>query len=107
MDRRTQVPWKSDEPHHQMLRVLQAAANEPTAPPATVNPIVETVTEIVGTGTRFTNPDMLVTDCESIPPSLVYKKSKPLSTRVPRKLKDKIVTDQYVDMAALLDLHPK
>ena len=89
MDRRTQVPWKSDEPHHQMLRVLQAAANEPTAQPATVNPIIETVTEIVGTGTRFTNPDMLVTDCESIPPNL-YKKSKPLSTRESCKLKDKI-----------------
>ena len=103
----TDTTEESEAHHHQMPRVLQAAVNEPTAQPATVNPIMEAVTEIVGTGTHFTNPDMLVTDCESIPPNLVYKKSNPIGTRVPRKLKDKIVTDQYVDMAALLDLNPQ
>ena len=51
-----------DVHHNQMPWVLQAAPNEPTAQPVTVNPITEAVTEIVGTGTHFTNPDMLVTD---------------------------------------------
>ena len=77
--------------------------------PQQVNPMTDAVTEIVGTGTinQLSNMNTLATEGEAIPSNLVFKKSNPIGTRVPRKLRDKIVTDQYVDMSALLDTKPQ
>ena len=67
-----------------------------------VQPDVMAASRIVGTGTTII-PGEQHEQQLSLPPNLLFKKSNPIGTRVSQKVKDKIITDQYVDMATLID----
>ena len=67
-----------------------------------VQPDVMAASRIVGTGTTII-PGEQHEQQLSLPPNLLFKKSNPIGTRVSQKVKDKIIADQYVDMATLID----
>ena len=57
---------------------------------------------ITGAGIPFYNPLFPIHE-EQMPSHIFHKKSNPIGARVPQRICEKIITDQYIDLASLLE----